>query len=144
MKKVFPFLLMTAVALVSCEKNADSDDLDNKFVVYTNYDKGANFGSFDTYYLPDSILIIGDKQMAEYWQDDNAQKIINAYAANMDSRGYVRIYNKEEADLGLQVSYVKSTYLVTNYGQPECGGGIQDIGVHHIGEIGGIGIIHMP
>ena len=57
--------------------------------------------------------------MAEYWQDDNAQKIISAYAANMDSRGYVRTYNKEEADLGLQVSYVKSTYLVTNYGQPE-------------------------
>lgn len=119
MKKVFPILLLTVVALVSCEKNADSDDLDNKFVVYTNYDKGASFGSFDTYYLPDSILIIGDKQMAEYWQDDNAQKIISAYAANMDSRGYVRTYNKEEADLGLQVSYVKSTYLVTNYGQPE-------------------------
>ena len=88
-------------------------------MVYTNYDKSANFGSFSTYYLPDSILIIGDKQEAEYWQDENAQKIIAAYATNMDSRGYVRTYNKEEANLGLQVSYVKSTYYVTNYGQPE-------------------------
>lgn len=119
MKKVFPILLMTAAVFASCEKEADSDQLDNKFVVYTNYDKSANFGSFSTYYLPDSILIIGDKQEAEYWQDENAQKIITAYATNMDSRGYVRTYNKEEANFGLQVSYVKSTYYVTNYGQPE-------------------------
>ena len=119
MKKVFPILLMTAAVFASCEKEADSDQLDNKFVVYTNYDKSANFGSFSTYYLPDSILIIGDKQEAEYWQDENAQKIIAAYATNMDSRGSVRTYNKEEANLGLQVSYVKSTYYVTNYGQPE-------------------------
>ena len=81
---------MTAAVFASCEKEADSDQLDNKFVVYTNYDKSANFGSFSTYYLPDSILIIGDKQEAEYWQDENAQKIIAAYATNMDSRGYVR------------------------------------------------------
>ena len=44
-----------------CEKDADTDQLDNKFVVYTNYDKSANFKQFNTYYLPDSILVIGDK-----------------------------------------------------------------------------------
>ena len=114
MKKVFPILLMTAAVFASCEKEADSDQLDNKFVVYTNYDKSASFGSFSTYYLPDSILIIGDKQEAEYWQDENAKQIIAAYATNMNNRGYVRTYNKEEANLGLQVSYVKSTYYVTN------------------------------
>ena len=119
MKKVFPILLMTAAVFASCEKEADSDQLDNKFVVYTNYDKSASFGSFSTYYLPDSILIIGDKQEAEYWQDENAKQIIAAYATNMNNRGYVRTYNKEEVNLGLQVSYVKSTYYVTNFGQPE-------------------------
>ena len=110
---------MAATAFAGCEKDADSDNLDNKFVVYTNYDKSADFGAFATYYLPDSILIIGDKQEAEYWQDENAQKIIAAYASNMNSRGYTRTADRETANLGLQVSYVKSTYYVTNYGQPE-------------------------
>ena len=33
--------------------------------------------------------------------------------------GYVRTDNREDADLGLQVSYVKSTYYFTDYGRPE-------------------------
>lgn len=119
MKKEFLVLLMAPLAFASCEKDADTDKLDNNFVVYTNYDKNANFSSFNTYYLPDSILIIGDKKEAEYWNDENAQLIINTYATNMANRGYLRTDNKEEADLGLQVSYVKSTYFVTNYGEPQ-------------------------
>jgi hypothetical protein len=119
MKKEFLVLLMAPLAFASCEKDADTDKLDNNFVVYTNYDKNADFSSFSTYYLPDSILIIGDKKEAEYWNDENAQKIINTYATNMANKGYLRTDNKEEADLGLQVSYVKSTYFVTNYGEPQ-------------------------
>jgi hypothetical protein len=60
MKKLIP-LLFAVFALTACEKDADTDKLDNKFVVYTNYDKSANFKQFNTYYVPDSILIIGDK-----------------------------------------------------------------------------------
>ena len=37
----------------------------------------------------------------------------------MDNRGYSRVTNKEEADLGLQISYVKNTYVYTDYGYPE-------------------------
>lgn len=119
MKKELSILCLAVLACSSCEKGADSEQLDNQFVVYTNYDKNANFSVFETYYLPDSILIIGDKKEAEYWSDENAQKVINAYVANMSNRGYIRINDKEVADLGLQVSYVKSTYWVTNYGQPQ-------------------------
>ena len=78
MKKLIPFLLAVFV-FTACEKDADTDNLDNKFVVYTNYDKAANFKQFNTYYLPDSILIIGDKDKQEYWLDANAQKIIDTY-----------------------------------------------------------------
>ena len=39
--------------------------------------------------------------------------------ANMNSRGYIRVDDREEADLGLQVSYVRSTYYFTDYGRPE-------------------------
>ena len=118
MKKLIP-LLLAVFALTACEKDADTDQLDNKFVVYTNYDKNANFKQFNTYYLPDSILIIGDKDKQEYWKDANAQKIIDTYIFNMDNRGYTRVTEREEADLGLQLSYVKNTYVFTDYGYPE-------------------------
>ena len=118
MKKIIP-LLMTALFFTACEKDADTDKLDNKFVVYTNYDKSADFKQFSTYYLPDSILIIGDKDKKEYWSDTNAQRIIDTYVFNMDNRGFLRVTEREDADLGLQVSYVKNTYVVTDYGYPE-------------------------
>lgn len=112
MKKFIPLLLAVfAVTLASCEKDPDMDKLDNNYLVYTNYDKKADFKTFETYYLPDSILVIGDKENAEYWKDENAQEILSAYVANMNSRGYTRVEDREEADLGLQVSYVKYLLL---------------------------------
>lgn len=118
MKKLIP-LLMAVFAFTACEKDADNSELDDAFVVYTNYDKGANFKQFQTYYLPDSILIIGDKDKTEYWKDSNAQQVLATYVSNMSNRGYVRVNNREEADLGLQVSYIKNTYVFTDYGYPE-------------------------
>lgn len=120
MKKFIPLLAAVfALALAACEKDPDTDKLDNHYLVYTNYDQKADFKSFTTYYLPDSILIIGDKEKAEYWKDESAQEILSAYAANMESRGYHRTDRREEANLGLQVSYVKSTFYFTDYGRPE-------------------------
>jgi hypothetical protein len=87
--------------------------------VYTNYDKDVDFKQFQTYYLPDSILIIGEKDKTEYWNDANAQRIIDTYVFNMDNRGFLRVTERENADLGLQVSYVKNTYVYTDYGYPE-------------------------
>lgn len=118
MKKLIPLLLAVFI-FTACEKTADMDKLDNNFVVYTNYDKSADFKQFTTYYLPDSILVIGDKNKQEYWLDNDAQKIIDTYVLNMNNRGFIRVTEKEEADLGLQLSYIKNTYVFTDYGYPE-------------------------
>ncbi|MBQ8502450.1 MAG: DUF4136 domain-containing protein [Bacteroides sp.] len=117
MKKFIP-LLLAVFAFAACEKDPDMDKLDNKYLVYTNYDKSADFNAYTMYYLPDSILVIGDKKEAEYWDDEDAVAILNAYAANMENHGYMRTFLRDEADLGMQVSYVKSTYYFTDFGQP--------------------------
>ena len=50
MKKFIPLLLAVfAIAFVSCEKDPDMDKLDNNYLVYTNYDKKADFKTFGTY-----------------------------------------------------------------------------------------------
>lgn len=110
---------MLVVAFAACEKDPDMGKLDNKYLVYTNYDTKADFKAFQTYYMPDSILIIGNKKEATYWKDDNAQEILKTYATNMSSCGYLRVDNRDEANLGLQVSYIESTYYFRDYGAPE-------------------------
>lgn len=118
MKRLIP-LLLAVFAFAACEKDPDMDKLDNDYLVYTNYDKSADFKEFTTYYLPDKILVISDKEEPEYLEGEAAQEILAAYKSNMDARGYTLAASKEEAQLGIQVSYIKSTYFFTNYGQPE-------------------------
>lgn len=114
MKKLVP-ILIAVFAFMSCEKDPDLSKLDNDYLVFTNYDKKADFKSFKTYYLPDSVMVIGDKEKPEYWTGDSAEPIIQAYVTNMNSRGYTRVDSKEEANMGLQVSYIASTYYFTSY-----------------------------
>ena len=63
--------------------------------------------------------MISDKEEPEYLEGEAAQEILAAYKSNMDQRGYIMAASKEEAQLGIQVSYIKSTYFFTDYGQPE-------------------------
>ncbi len=114
MKNLIPILL-SVFALVSCEKEPDTDKFDNEYLVFTNHDTNAKFNDFNTYYLPDSILVIGEKKEPEYWKDENAGKLVSAFEARMNAAGYTRTIDKDAADLGMQVSYVESTYYFRDY-----------------------------
>ena len=112
------FFASLLLGLSACEKDPDMNQLDADLVVYTDYDKDADFGSYKTYFLPDSILEAGGYR-ATYWKDENAKAIINKVAAEMDARGYTRILDpekKEEANVGLQLSYVAQTTQVITGG----------------------------
>ena len=117
MKRLIP-LLLAVFAFAACEKDPDMDKLDNDYLVYTNYDKQANFKEFSTYYIPDSVMVITDKSEPEYWKGQAASAIINAYKTNLNNKGFVYTADKDAADLGVQVSYIQSTYYLTAYGQP--------------------------
>lgn len=119
MKRLIPALLLAVFAFAGCEKDPDMGKMDNQYLVYTNYDKQADFKKFNTYYLPDSILVIGNSAKPEYWKGAEASEILNAYAMNLKARGFMPAADKESANLGIQVSYVMSTYYFTDYGQPE-------------------------
>lgn len=114
MKRLIP-LLFIAMTFASCEKEPDLDKVQNDYVIYTQYDKDANFSKGNTYYIPDSVLVIGNKDKgAAYLDAQEGDFIINAYATQMSSRGYTRVYDKTEATYGLQISYVESTFYYTN------------------------------
>ena len=112
-------LLMFAavcIVLVSCQKEPDTDKLDNHYLVYTNYDSNTDFGSFENFYVIDSILIIGNSEKPTYWNNSNSQKIINAYSDKLESCGYIMVPTAQEADVILQLSYINNTYYFTSFG----------------------------
>ena len=114
MKKIIPFFLLILL-LASCQKDPDMSKLDNDFVVYTDHDSKADFKSFTTFYVPDSVLLIGSSEKPQYWTATEADDIITTLIGNMESRGYTRTMDKESADLGLQVSFVENVNYFTNW-----------------------------
>lgn len=114
MKKIFPFFLLILL-FASCQKDPDLSKLDDDFLVFTNHDKSTDFKSFDTFYVPDSVLIIGNSEKPQYWTAQEAGDIITTLKNEMQSRGYTQATDKDNASVGLQVSYVESVNYFTNY-----------------------------
>ena len=114
MKRVLLLLLLGLFILTACEKEPDTDKLDNDYLVLTNYDTATDFSSFATYYVIDSILIIGDQTKPEYWKNENSQRIVNAFSDNFEARGYTPVDKGVNADMVLQLSYVNTTYYFSS------------------------------
>jgi len=117
MKKFIPMLFAAALLVTACEKTPDTGKLDDDYLVYTNYDDDTDFAKFTTFYVPDSVLIIGgNSDKPKYLYGTPASDIIIAnYVKGMESAGYVRTLDKANADLGLQISYVEQTYKFRYY-----------------------------
>lgn len=113
--KKFLVLAISLIALASCEKDPDMSQLDSDFTVYTDYDSSTDFSNFTTYCLPDSILVPGNGMKNSYWKDESAQRLISAAAEAMDSLGYKRVTNPDEATLGLQLSFTQMRTHVTDF-----------------------------
>lgn len=109
---------LVAVAFCSCQKDPSTSDLHEDYLVYTAHDSGTDFSAIDTYFLPDSILIIGNNDRTEYWKDDDALTIIDAVATQMDNAGYTRTDDKTLAAVGLQLSYVRQETYFVGYNNP--------------------------
>lgn len=117
MKKLI-YVLIAVFALTSCREDPDLGDLSSDFLVFTNYDGKADFNRFTRYYMPDSVMVIGDTKDPEYWTGSKAADILKAYEDNMQACGYVRTDDKSEADVGLQISYVQSVAYFVDYRNP--------------------------
>ena len=109
---------LVAVAFCACQKEPSTSGLHKDYLVYTAYDTEADFGALDTYYLPDSILLIGAADKTEYWKDDNALEIVNTVAGRMNAAGYTRTEDKEAANVGLQLSYLQKVTYFVGYDYP--------------------------
>ncbi len=111
-------LIASALLGAACQKEPSTSSLNNEYLVYTGYDQTADFALVDTYFLPDSILLIGNFGKAQYWKDERARQIRADVAAGLDADGYVRVADKALADVGIQLSYVQQVSYYVGYDYP--------------------------
>ena len=130
--KIKRFLCAVAAAgvllTVGCQKDPSTSSLHDEYLVYTAHDAEADFSEVGTYYIPDSILLIGTyaldpngQKIAKYWTDKDAVALSNRSAREMEGRGYGRLTDydlKDTADAGFQVSYVEEASYFIGYNDP--------------------------
>lgn len=113
MKKI---LLISAVIMMAaaCHKEPYGND-DGEYLVYTTPGKDVDFSPFKTYYLADSLLVIGSGDKPQYSQSDNAMELIERVRNNMENYGYVYTSDRDDADLGIQMTFVVKTERFVKY-----------------------------
>lgn len=104
-----------AAIMAACEKDPDLSQLDEDNLVVTNYDETVDFQSLNTYFIPDSILFIGDSNQVQYLDSLEASLLLDTYCRNLEQRGYTRTRDKESADIGLQLTYIANTQHFIGY-----------------------------
>jgi hypothetical protein len=110
------FLLVAVITVFgSCRKYPDFDELSYKPVVVTNYDATADFGSYLHYYMSTELTSIADDPADSIADPSIAGPILNAIAANLESRGYVRVAAPALADIGINAAVIKITTTVQTY-----------------------------
>lgn len=106
--------LLSGIGLVSllavgCRKDPVSNLTDEESRIYiTNHDSAANFPSYQTFSIADSVMVIdGGNVSSQNILSDQA--FIAAVTAAMQQRGYTLVNKGQKPDLGVTVSRIIST-----------------------------------
>ncbi|MBE6232108.1 MAG: DUF4136 domain-containing protein [Bacteroidales bacterium] len=112
--KKFLFLSLMVLLAASCQKEPYRDS-DNEYLVYTVPAKDVHFADFQTFNIPDSILVIGQSAKPYYSVSPDAKAIVAQFISNMEKLGYSYTSDREAADLGIQLTYVVKTERFVQY-----------------------------
>src|SRR4051794_18540913 len=109
MMKTTRFLLVPTLvlALIACRKTPDLEPLQNGFAVQTAKQPDANFSSYKTYYLSDTINFKSSVSRDSIWFDAKSKQLVDAVKANMASLGYTFVAKGNTPDLGLGLTVIK-------------------------------------
>ena len=106
--------LVAMVVLVAGCHPGGAEFVDELDIVLTNYDEGYNFGTANTFVLPDKIPVIAGKletdEEPEFLPPNRAATILNALRKNLTDQGYLEV--EEDADIVIPIASISSTTLV--------------------------------
>ena len=102
---------------MACRKEPDMSATDGNYFVYTSYDTEVDFTGYTSYIVADSILVMNSGRYDYLKASESAavNNIVQAYNDEMARLGYVKAASKEDADLGIQISYIEDTRHFVDY-----------------------------
>jgi hypothetical protein len=101
------FSLMFAFAGCSKEPLANLTEEESRIYI-TNYDASANFSSYRTFTISDSVAVINNGQSSK--QSTSTDMVfVNAVKQEMKTRGYVQVDQKSNPDLAVNISRIYNT-----------------------------------
>jgi hypothetical protein len=116
---IVPALICAGVlALSSCRKDPLKNLSGDEGLIYiTNHSDSANFSSYHTFSIADSVAVISDNRYQGKTAGDVDTAYINAVKYQMQQRGYTLVSKDQHPDLGITVSRVYNTSTgVFDYG----------------------------
>lgn len=103
-------LLITGMVAVSCSKDPLKNMTEEESRIYiTNYDTTAQFGSYNTFYIADSMAIVSNDQYRGKELNATASALINAVSNALQARGYTKVTRNDAPDLAVALSAVTNT-----------------------------------
>lgn len=117
-KHILPALLVSVIALASCQKDpANNLDRDESLVYITNRSQTANFTGYTTFAIADSVAVIYNNQLIERQRTQLDANLVSAFASAMQERGYTLTSANNNPDIGITISRIYNDYTsVVDYG----------------------------
>ena len=78
-------------------------------IYVTNYDTSVNFSNYKTFRIADSVAIVTNNRLEGRERTPDDVQMINAVAAALEQRGFVRVTGNSNADLGITVNAITNT-----------------------------------
>jgi len=102
-----PALLLLAVG---CTKDpVENLDEEESRIYITNYDTAAQFQSFRTFFIADSVAIVQNNQLVDRDITGVEAQFIAEIARALEARGYQRVGRDQNPDLALALSRLTNT-----------------------------------
>ena len=102
--------LLTIFAFVSCRKDPLNNLTNDESRIYiSNYDTTANFASYKTFSVTDSVDVIQDNQLYGRELSSFDSTVIAAMSGSLQQRGYQLVSRESSPDLAVNISRVYNT-----------------------------------
>lgn len=111
------------LVLAGCTKDPlDQLNEEESRIYITNRDDSANFSSYTTFSVADSVAVISNGKLEKKSLTDVDKGFINAVKVQLQAKGYTMVSKDAKPDLGINISRIYNTYTgVVSY--PDYWGG---------------------
>lgn len=106
-KELTLVMALIAAAIGGCRKEPNLDDLKLEQVVATDRDLSANFSSYATYHISDTVSLVATRPEDSILTGPLAKQLVDAVKNNMNSRGYTFVARNAKPDLGFRLTVIK-------------------------------------